>query len=186
MVDEHPSIRPWRRLHTHTAFQNRWLQVDIDQVELPDGRSYDYTVLRRPQHGAAILAFDPQGRVLMQQEYRYPVDAVIWQLPGGLIDPNEPPLEAAQRELAEETGHVADSWRLLGTFWDNPAFEDLVVNVYLADNVRPDGSEHRDEAEWVRCEWKEMGWVKEQVRAGVIRERVILAALGMMWAEATP
>ncbi|MCW5860843.1 MAG: NUDIX hydrolase, partial [Caldilineales bacterium] len=106
-----PTIQPWRRLRSHTAFQNRWLRVDIDQVELPNGRSYDYTVLRRPQHGAAVLACDGQGRVLMQQEYRYPVDAVIWQLPGGLIDPNETPLEAAPRELAEATGPVAASWR---------------------------------------------------------------------------
>lgn len=177
------TIQSWRRLSSQTAFQNRWLRVDIDQVELPDGRSYDYTVLRRPQHGAAILAFDPEGRVLVQQEYRYPVDAVIWQLPGGLIDPDESPLEAAQRELAEETGHVADSWRLLGTFWDNPAFEDLVVHIFVAKDARPDGREHRDEAEWVRGEWKEMAWVKEQVRAGAIRERVILAALGFLWAE---
>ncbi len=177
------SVRAWRRLSSQTAFQNRWLRVDIDQVELPDGRSYDYTLLRRPQHGAAVLAFDAQGRALMQQEYRYPVDQVIWQLPGGLIDADESPLQAAQRELAEETGHVADSWRLLGEFWDNPAFEDLVVHIFLAEGARPDGIEHRDEAEWVHHEWKEMGWVKEQVRAGVIRERVILAALGFLWAE---
>ncbi len=178
-----PTIEPWPRLRSHTAFQNRWLRVDIDRVELPNGRSYDYTVLRRPQHGAAILAFDAQGRVLMQQEYRYPVDAVIWQLPGGLVDPAESPLAAAQRELAEETGHVAASWRLLGQFWDNPAFEDLVVHNFLAENARADGRERHDEAEWVRCEWKEMAWVKEQVRAGGICKRVVVAALGLLWAE---
>ena len=78
-------LRPWRRLSGRTAFANRWLQVDVDQVELPDGRSYDYTVIRRSQHGAAVLAFDEWGQVLMQQEYRYPVGQVIWQLPGGLM-----------------------------------------------------------------------------------------------------
>ncbi len=182
MSSSHP-IQPWRCLHSRTAFANRWVQVNIDDVALPDGRSYEYTVLRRHQHGAAVLAFNARGQVLMQQEYRYPVDQVIWQVPGGLIDPHESPLEAAQRELAEETGHVASRWQHLGSFWDNPAFEDMVVNVFVAEDARPDGAIHRDTAEWVHHEWKDMKWVAEQVRSGVIRERVVIAALGFLWAR---
>lgn len=177
-------LQPWRCLNSRTAFTNRWVRVNVDDVALPDGRTYEYTVLRRDRHGAAVLAFNEQGQVLMQQEYRYPVDAVIWQVPGGLIDPGESPLAAAQRELAEETGHIADRWYHLGSFWDNPAFEDMVVNIFVAEDARPDGSTHRDEAEWVRHEWKDLQWVRQQVRDGVIRERVVIAALGFLWARA--
>ncbi|MCO6449929.1 MAG: NUDIX hydrolase [Caldilineales bacterium] len=175
--------RPWKLLENATAFANRWIQVDVDRVELPDGRSYDYTVIRRQQFGAAVWAVDDAGRVLLEQEYRYPVDEVIWQMPGGLIDPGETPLRAAQRELAEETGHTADRWRLLGTFWDNPAFEDMVVYIFLAEGVRANGGNHYDQAEFIRHEWKTMEWVREQVRSGLIKERVILAALGFLWAD---
>jgi len=175
--------QPWRRLHGHTAFANRWIQVDVDTVALPNGRRYDYTVIRRRQHGAAVLAFNDQGQLLLEQEYRYPVDQVIWQTPGGLIDPGETPLQAAQRELAEETGHVAGHWRHLGTFWDNPAFEDMLVHIFVAEQVRPDGRQDRDEAEFIQHTWVDMAWVRAQVRLGAIKERVIIAGLGFLWAE---
>ncbi|MCX7853662.1 MAG: NUDIX hydrolase [Caldilineales bacterium] len=177
-----PPLGSWHRLESRTVFRNRWLQVDIDRVRLPDGRDYEYTVIRRDRHGAAVLARDEQGRVLLQQEFRYPVGQVIWQLPGGLIDAAETPLAAARRELSEETGYVADRWQLLGVFWDNPALEDMEVHIFLAEGVRRDGREQRDEAEWVRCEWKDLAWVKAQVRAGVIRDRVVIAALGFLCA----
>jgi ADP-ribose pyrophosphatase len=176
-------LSAWQRLESRTLFHNRWLQVAVDRVLLPDGRLYDYTVIRRDRHGAAVFARNEQGQVLLQQEFRYPVGQVIWQLPGGLIEPDESPLAAAQRELAEETGYVADHWQLLGVFWDNPALEDMEVHVFLAEGVRPDGRQQRDEAEWVHCAWKDLAWIKTQVQAGVIRDRVVVAALGFLYAR---
>jgi len=122
--------------------------------------------------------------VLIEKEFRYPVDQVIWQLPGGIIDPDEEPLEAAQRELAEETGHTADTWRLLGAVWDNPAFEDMLIYVFVAEHTKPNGETNPDEHEWVESEWVEMDWLKEQIRSGEIKERVVLSALGFLWADA--
>lgn len=176
-------LKRWKRLGGRTAFANRWLRVDVDEVELPDGRSYEYTLVRQDKHGAAILAFDAAGQILMQREYRYPVDAVIWQLPGGLIDGGETPLQAAQRELAEETGHVAESWRQLGLFWDNPALDDMLVHIFVAEGAQRAGDGHRDEAEWVQNQWVSAEWLRERVRSGEIKERVILAALGFLWAK---
>lgn len=182
-MNETPILKPWRKLRGRTAFSNHWLRIDIDTLELPDQRTYDYTVIRRGYHAAAVLAFDERGRVLFEQEYRYPVDEVIWQLPGGLIDLGESPLAAAQRELAEETGHIAENWRLLGSFWDNPAFEDMRIYIFVAEHARPDGGTKPDPNEWVRCHWQDLSWVKEQVRSGVIKDRVVLSALGLLWAE---
>lgn len=130
------------------------------------------------------MAFNDQGQVLVEKEFRYPVDQVIWQLPGGIIDPGEKPLEAAQRELAEETGHAADTWRLLGAVWDNPAFEDMLIYIFVAENTLPNGESNPDDHEWVESEWVEIDWLKEKVRSGEIKERVVLSALGYLWAEA--
>lgn len=177
------TLRPWLQRNSRTAFDNDWLRVDIDEVELPDGRTYDYTLIRSDRHGAAILAFDEQGQVLMEREFRYPVGQVIWQLPGGLLDSGETPLAAAQRELLEETGHVAENWRRLGSIWDNPAFEDMLIHIFVAENTHFNGETNRDDHEWVTCEWVEMDWLKERVRSGEIKERVLLAALGFLWAE---
>ncbi len=177
------SVKAWKLLNSHISFSNRWLRLDIDQVRLPNGQIYDYTVMRREQHGAAIVVLNGQGQLLLEQEYRYPVDAVIWQLPGGLIDPGESALRAAKRELEEETGHVAKEWRLLGTIWDNPAFEDMEIHIFQATDIRFNGKTKPDQAEFIRCEWVDLVWVKEQIRAGTIKDRVLLAALGFLWAE---
>ncbi len=178
------TLQPWLQRNTRTVFKNEWLHIDIDEVKLPNGRTSDYTLIRNNRHGAAILAFNDQGQVLMEKEFRYPVGQVIWQLPGGLLDPGEEPLAAAQRELVEETGHIAESWRLLGEVWDNPAFEDMLIHVFVAEHAKPNGSTSLDDHEWVECEWVEMDWLKERVRSGEIKERVVLSALGFLWAGA--
>ncbi len=176
-------LKPWLTRRRQTVFQNRWLQVDIDTVELPNGQSYDYTVLRERKHGAAVIALDEQGRLLLQREYRHPVSRVIWQVPGGLIDEGESPLEAARRELLEETGHQARHWRHLGVIWDNPALEEMEIHIFLATGLLAVNQGDHDEAEWIAWSWQPWSWLKQAIREGEIKERVILAAIGLLWSD---
>ena len=76
----------WRQIESRRLLKNRWMEVYVDRVELPNGQLYDYTLIRRNADGVAALVFDDAGRLLLEQEYRYPVQEVIWQLPGGLVD----------------------------------------------------------------------------------------------------
>ncbi len=176
-------LRPWRRLESREVFSNRWMRVQIDRVELPDGRLYDYTLIHRFSDAAAALVFDDQNRVLLEREYRYPVDEVIWQLPGGIAAPDEDPLAAIQRELAEETGYVADDWEYLGAFWDNPAMSAMKIHLYLARGAHNSADTNFDPAEFLEIVWRDWDWVKEAVRSGEIKERVLLSALGMLMAR---
>lgn len=173
-------IRSWRTLKSKTVFSNHWISLAIDQVELPDGQHYDYTVIRRAFHGVAALVFDDKNRLLLEREYRYPVDQVIWQLPGGLVNAGEEPLAAVKRELAEETGYVADSWEYLGDFWDNPALGDMKIFIYVCRSIQKNAEIHFDEAEFIASEWKTWKWLKQAVRSGEIKDRVLLSALGML------
>ena len=175
-------LSPWLKHGSRRACENRWFHVDIDDVELPDGRLYEYTVIRRNQHGAAVLAFDERGRVLLQREYRYPVGEAIWQLPAGLIDADETPLQAAKRELWEETGHEASHWHSLGSVWDNPAFENSLIYLYLAQGTTQSSQAQPESEEWLIWEWKEKAWLREAVLQGQVRDRVLLSALGYLWA----
>lgn len=176
-------LRSWRALQRRTVFANRWISLDIDQVELPNGQAYDYTVIRRLTHGVAALVFDDQNRLLLEREYRYPVDQVIWQLPGGLVNRGEEPLVAMKRELAEETGHVADDWEFLGSFWDNPALEDMKIFLYIGRHIQNSAQIRLDEAEFVTIVWKSWAWVKQAVQSGEIQDRVLLSALGILLAR---
>ena len=176
-------LRAWRRLHSRVICDNNWLRVQIDRVELPDGRPYDYTIIHRHADGVAAFVFDDDNRLLLEREYRYPVDEVIWQLPGGLVDPGEEPLAAMQRELTEETGYVAETWEYLGVFWDNPALSAMKIHLFLARQVHDSGRIHHDEAEFLEVTWRSWAWVKEAVRAGEIKERVLLAGMGMLLAR---
>ncbi len=182
MKPSHP-LRPWRRLHTKEVYANRWLRIQIDRVELPNGQPYDYTVIHRFADGVAALVFDDQNRLLLEREYRYPVEEVIWQLPGGLVDPGEEPLAAMQRELAEETGYVAEDWEYLGAFWDNPALSAMQVHLFLARDAHHRAATRFDEAEFLEVTWRSWDWVKEAVRTGEIRERVLLSGLGLLMAR---
>ena len=176
-------LRPWKRLDTREIYSNRWMRVQIDRVELPNGQIYDYTLIHRFTDAVAALVFDEQNRVLLEREYRYPVNEVIWQLPGGLVERNEELLPAVQRELAEETGYVAEEWEYLGDFWDNPAMTAMKIHLFLARGAHHSASTHFDEAEFVAVEWRSWEWVKKAVRSGEIKERVLLSALGMLMAR---
>ena len=183
-----PSRKPkaWPRLSSREIYRNAWLRVQIDRVLLPDGTPYDYTVLHRTTDGVAALVFDDQQRILLEREYRYPVDAVIWQLPGGLLNPDEEALPAMQRELAEETGYEAENWERLGVFWDNPALSDMQIHLFLARGARASAQTNFDTAEYIETVWQSWDWVMQSVRTGEIKERVLLSALGMLLARGEP
>ncbi|RME82619.1 MAG: NUDIX hydrolase [Caldilineae bacterium] len=178
-------LQVWQSRQSRIDYNCPWFQVVLEEVTLPNGQCYEYTLLRRHQHGVAIVALDEERRLLLQREYRHAVRSVIWQLPGGLIDSAEDPEEAARRELAEETGYSARRWRRLGVILDDPAFQDMEIHIYLAQGIEQTGPAHTDDAEWVDNSWHSIDWLRQQVSTGEIRERVLLAALAFLWAEGT-
>ncbi|MCS6843682.1 MAG: NUDIX hydrolase [Caldilineales bacterium] len=174
-------VQPWQIVASREAFHNRWLHVTLDTVRLPDGQLYEYTTIRRDKVGVAAVVFNPQGQMLLEQEYRLPVGEVIYQLPGGLADPGEDYAQCIRRELQEETGLVAGEMRYLGSFWNNPASSNSTSVVYLCRDVQPGGSTNHDTAEFVTWDWYDLEWVKARVLDGTIRERVVICALAYLW-----
>lgn len=175
-------IKPWRLKSERVVYRDRWVEVALADVQLPTGQAYTYTVLRRLP-GAAVVALNERGEVLVQQEYRYPLDAVIYQLPGGLVEPGESPLETARRELLEEAGYEAEEWEELGAVQDNPGLLDGVTTLFLARGVRPAGTSRPDHAEFVTGEWHPLSWLRARIAAGEIQDRVLLAAFAFLVAR---
>jgi 8-oxo-dGTP pyrophosphatase MutT (NUDIX family) len=116
--------------------------------------SFDYNgvslVREFVQHpgAVAILAIDEQQRVLLIRQYRHPVRSYLWEIPAGLLDiPGEPRIDAAKRELLEETGYQAETWSELTNFMTTPGGNDEVITIFLAQNLKHVGHDLELEGE---------------------------------------
>lgn len=175
---------PWQTHATSIAFQNRWITVHVDAVELPTGAAYEYTRLNVNGVGVAVAGFDRDRRhILLEREYRHGVGQVIWQLPGGLADAGEELAAAGLRELREETGYAPaqpDSVTLLGTVWDNPALGLSRSYIYGATDLQHVAEPHRDPGEFVTLHWQPVAWLLDAVRDGAVRDRVLVSAVAYL------
>ncbi len=115
-------------------YQGRVFNLIVDQVEYPSGKRSVREVAEHPG-GAVVLAVFSDRRILLVKQHRYPIDAVIYELPAGKLHSGEDPLTCAQRELVEETGYRARTGRKLTSIYTTPGFCSEVLHVYLATDV---------------------------------------------------
>jgi ADP-ribose pyrophosphatase len=113
------------------VFRGRVTRLSVDTVELPNGHRADLEILHHPG-GAAVVALDAQQRVCLLRQYRHAVGGYIWELPAGRLEPGEPPLETARRELAEEAGVAADRLSPLGVSVSSPGVFTERIHLFLA------------------------------------------------------
>jgi 8-oxo-dGTP pyrophosphatase MutT (NUDIX family) len=142
-MSESPPEHEFRVLSSETVFEGPIISLYRDRVSMPGGGDSVRDVVRHPG-AVAIVALDDREQVVLVRQYRQPVGAHLWELPAGLRDADgEPPLETAQRELAEEAQLSAARWSLLTTSYSSPGFCDEQVLIYLAEELSevelPDG-----------------------------------------------
>ncbi|WUI35185.1 NUDIX hydrolase [Nocardia sp. NBC_00416] len=160
-----PGSHTFRTVDSRVVYSGAILALRVDRVEMPDGRIAEREVVEH--HGAvAVAAVDDDGRVVLIRQYRHPLGARLLELPAGLIDiAGEDPLQAAQRELAEETGLAAREWSVLVDVALSPGFTDEALRVYLArgltETERPAPEHEEADLELVRMP------VAEAVRAAL-------------------
>ena len=142
--------------------RGRFINFRIDTIEDPAGNRHTREIVEHPGAICVIPVLDDD--VLMVRQYRTPVAQVVLELPAGTLDrmPDgsvEDPDDAAPRELAEETGYRARTWRSLGRFWSAPGFTEEQMHLYLATDLEalsdyrgPDADEYLD---LVRLPWRE-------------------------------
>ncbi len=144
---------PWQRLARRTAYENPWITVWEDQVIRPDGHPGIYGVVHFVHRAVGVVPLDVSGRVLLVGQWRYVLDAWSWEIPEGGARPDEDPLEAARRELAEETGYTGGRWREAVRAHLSNSVSDEEAMVWVADRLEsgvaaPEGTEQL-ELRWV-------------------------------------
>lgn len=162
------------------VFKGRVLTLNIEQVRLPNGRTASLEIAHHPG-GATVVAVDAEGRVCLLRQYRHAAGGWLDELPAGKLDGGEPPIDCAQRELAEEAGVVARDWQKLGQFFSTPGVLTEVIHVYLARDLAPSDAQPEDhevfEARWVPLE-------EAMAMATDGRLRDAKSIIGLCWAQA--
>ncbi len=131
-----------------TRLTSHVFRVDHLVLEAPDGAQFERDVAVHPG-AVAVLAINGAGEIGLIRQYRATVGRLCWEVPAGTLDrEGETPLEAAQRELVEEMGFAAGSWREIGRFMNSPGWTDQVMVVFEARDLEarprdPDGPEER-------------------------------------------
>ena len=123
-------------------YKGRIVDLRVERVTLPNGAEVDLELMHHPG-AAAVVAADEQDRVVLIRQYRHAAGGYIWELPAGVLAPDEPPEACAARELAEETGVVARELRHLGTMLTTPGFCDERIHLFLARGLT-DGAHARE------------------------------------------
>jgi ADP-ribose pyrophosphatase len=127
---------PWRRLTSRPVYQNSWIRVREDQVELPDGRTTIYGVVQCAGC-VGVLPFLDLDTVVLVGQYRYVAAGFYWEMPTGAIKAGESEEAAVQRELAEEAGYEAARLVKLCAYHTSKSVVDETANIYLAEGLRP-------------------------------------------------
>src|SRR5574341_1445159 len=130
-------LKAWKKLRSHTLYQQAHVLVREDALELPDGRERAYPVLALGA-SVGVLPFLSNRELILVRQYRHVTQGFSWEVPGGSVAAGEPPEQAAQRELREESGYRAGHLFRLGGFWPNNAYLDEVIHIYVADNLVAD------------------------------------------------
>ena len=123
-------------------YKGRIVDLRVERVTLPNGAEVDLELMHHPG-AAAVVAADEHDRVVLIRQYRHAAGGYIWELPAGVLAPDEPPEACAARELAEETGVLARELRHLGTMLTTPGFCDERIHLFLARGLT-DGAHARE------------------------------------------
>ena len=141
------SITPWKVLESKHPFP----KFRMDTCELPSGKEYKAFVLEFDAW-ANVIAITKNNEVVLVKQYRHGVQEVLLELPGGVVDKGEDPLEGAKRELMEETGYSAGNIIEVGRLYPNPAIQHNTLYCYLATDVELTGEQHLDDAEEIEVQ----------------------------------
>jgi ADP-ribose pyrophosphatase len=165
--------------HTKNIFTGQVVKLGIESLVLPNGKPLQLEVVRHPG-GAAVAAVNPQREVCLLRQFRHAAGGWLWELPAGKLEPGEPPLSTAARELAEEAGVAARDWQKLGASLTTPGFCDEIIHLYLARDLTAVPAQP-GEHEVIEVHWLPFAAALEQVFSGEIRDAKTM--LGLLLAD---
>lgn len=170
-----------KSLASSKKFNGKIIQLYVDEVKLPNGRESRRELVRHPGASAVLVAAN-DGKIILERQYRYPIDEIIWEIPAGKLDENEKPDDCAKRELREETGFTAKEWKHMGHIYTTPGFSDEKIHLFFAKDIVK-GESEPDADELVEIEFFEPEEVERMIKENVITDAKTIAAFSRAKAE---
>ncbi len=159
------------------VYKGHFIELRRDRVRLPDGREAPREYVVHP--GAVmIVAMLPDGKLVMERQYRYPVRQTMIEFPAGKLDAGEGGLACAQRELWEETGYKAKRWAKAGIMHPVIGYATEIIEIWFADELTL-GERHLDEGEFLDVFTASLDELEDWVRDGKLTD--VKTIVGMMW-----
>ncbi|MFC5448001.1 NUDIX hydrolase [Paenibacillus aestuarii] len=160
-------------LSSESVFKGRIISLQVDQVQLPNGGTASREIIRHP--GAVAVIPLLEDRMIVVEQYRKPLEKSQVEIPAGKLDPGEEPLQAALRELEEETGYRSEHVKHVSSFYTSPGFADEIIHLYVAEQLVK-GEARPDEDEFLECEAITLEQAQQYIREGRISDaKTILA-----------
>lgn len=164
-------------IESSQVYKGHFIELRRDRVRLPDGREAPREYVVHP--GAVmIVAMLPDGKLVMERQYRYPVRQTMIEFPAGKLDAGEGGLACAQRELWEETGYKARRWAKAGIMHPVIGYATEIIEIWFADELTL-GERHLDEGEFLDVFTASLDDLEDWVRDGKLTD--VKTIVGMMW-----
>jgi len=168
------------RLSHERVYDGKVFDVDRDKVRMPNGRTVTVDVVRHPKSVVLIPIPEP-GHVILIRQYRYPVNAFLWELPAGSVDDGESPEQAARRECHEEIGKVPATIVRMAAMLPTPGYCDEEMVFFRVSSLEePTEAAALDEDEDIEARTFELHEAREMIRRGEIVDMKTVAGLAMI------
>jgi 8-oxo-dGTP pyrophosphatase MutT (NUDIX family) len=178
-----PNETHWKKLHSTVLLRHPRMTIVEDDVELPGGNTTKYVMLSGAQDAVSVIAIK-DNKILIQQEYSYPPDIIMYQLPGGGVEAGETPLEAGMRELKEESGYTGTA-TYLGFYYPRNRTSSNKMHVICVSDTSPCKKEGGDAEEFITSAWIPFTRLRQMIANGEIVNFSILAGLSLYDAKNT-
>lgn len=173
----------WETLRSEYLYERPWLTVRKDCVRLPNGQENDeFYVLEYPDW-VNVIAVTDDGQFVMEKQYRHGFGKTCYEIPAGVIEKGEAPLEAARRELLEETGYAGGTWKELMTVSGNTSTTNNLSHCFVAVGVQKVSEQHLDRTEDIEVCLLKREQVLDLLLSDQVKQSLMAAPLWRYFAE---
>lgn len=173
----------WKVLGSEYLFQRPWLTVRKDCVQIPSGEVNDEFYILEYPDWVNVIAITEDGQFVMEKQYRHGLGKTCYEIPAGVIEEGETPLDAAMRELQEETGYGDGTWRELMTLTGNASTTNNLSHCFIATGVRKISGQHLDRTEDIQVCLLSKNDVLDLLMSDQVKQSLMAAPLWRYFAE---